>query len=58
MSDSYIMNRLRWTSMAFMDYLRNTIYAANQHNKLIDLDGNLPDMFLLTTCKESTGPGQ
>ena len=44
--------------MAFMDYLRNTIYAANQHNKLIDLDGNLPDMFLLTTCKESTGPGQ
>ena len=58
MSDSYIMNRLRWTSMAFMDYLRNTIYAANQHNKLIDFDGNLPDMFLLTTCKESTGAGQ
>lgn len=30
-SDSYIKNRLRWKSIAFAQYLRNTFYTADQH---------------------------
>ena len=31
----FIQIRLRWRSLAFRDYLRNTITLAQQHNKAI-----------------------
>jgi hypothetical protein len=37
-SDSYIKNRLRWRSDAFLVYLRNTFYTASDHSKALDLD--------------------
>ncbi len=37
-SDSYIKNRLRWRSDAFLMYLRNTFYTASDHSKALDLD--------------------
>ena len=43
-SDSFIMMRLRWSSYAFMDYLRDTIYAAEQHAGLKISDSNLPSL--------------
>ena len=43
-ADSFIMKRLRWRSLAFMDYLRNTIYAAEQHACLKISDSNLPPL--------------
>ena len=43
MVDSYIQKRLRWRSNTFLDYLRNTIYAADQHSAAMDIpDSNLP----------------
>ena len=35
LSDQYIMTRLRWRSPAFLVYLRNTIYSADEHSKAI-----------------------
>lgn len=36
-SDSFIQKRLRWKSNSFLSYLRNTVYAADQHTlKLAD----------------------
>jgi len=43
-SDSFIMQRLRWKSLAFMEYLRDTIYSATQHSCLKISDSNLPPM--------------
>ena len=43
-ADSFIMKRLRWSSYAFMDYLRDTIYAAEQHAGLKISDSNLPSL--------------
>ena len=43
-ADSFIMKRLCWRSLAFMDYLRNTIYAAEQHACLKISDSNLPPL--------------
>jgi hypothetical protein len=37
-SDSYIQNRLRWRSNAFLEYLRNTFYTAEDHAYALDLD--------------------
>ena len=31
LSETFIMNRLRWKSDAFLRYLRNTIHAAHSH---------------------------
>lgn len=43
MSDSFIQSRLRWRSNTFLDYLRNTIYAAETQAKALDIsDNNLP----------------
>ena len=42
-SDSFIQTRLRWTSKSFLDYLRNTIYGAEQHSKALNIsESNLP----------------
>ena len=44
-SDSYIQTRLRWQSRTFLNYLRNTIHAAMQHNETMDIPAdNLPDL--------------
>ena len=43
-SDSFIQKRLRWKSTSFLDYLRNTIYAADQHAGLKLSPANLPPM--------------
>jgi hypothetical protein len=37
-SDSYIQNRLRWHSNAFLEYLRTTFYTAEDHAYALDLD--------------------
>ena len=37
-SDSYLQNRLRWRSNAFLEYLRNTVYTAEDHAYALDLD--------------------
>jgi hypothetical protein len=37
-SDTYIKNRLRWKSDAFLMYLRNTFYTADEHSKSLSLD--------------------
>lgn len=43
LSDSFIQSRLRWRSNTFLDYLRNTIYAADEQAKALDIsDSNLP----------------
>ena len=45
MSDSYIQMRLRWRSTSFLDYLRNTLYNADKHTKVLDIpDNNLPTL--------------
>ena len=45
MSDSYIQTRLRWNSQTFLDYLRNTIYAADQHSAAMNIPATLlPDL--------------
>jgi hypothetical protein len=31
-NDSFIQRRLRWKSLTFLTYLRNTIYSARRHN--------------------------
>jgi hypothetical protein len=41
-SDSYIQTRLRWQSRTFLNYLRNTIHAAMQHNETMDIPANNP----------------
>ena len=41
-ADSFIQKRLRWKSTSFLDYLRNTFYAAEQHAGLKLSDSNLP----------------
>ena len=44
-SDSYIQTRLRWRSKAFLDYLRNTLYAAAAHTKALHIpSNNLPTL--------------
>ena len=41
--DSYIQQRLRWRSLAFRDYLRNTIYSAARHSEALQIsEDNLP----------------
>ena len=40
MSDSYIQIRLRWKSMTFLDYLRNTLHNASKHTKAIHIPAN------------------
>lgn len=40
MTDSYIQQRLRWKSLAFRDYLRNTIYSAAQHKAALHISAN------------------
>lgn len=43
MTDSFIQKRLRWKSNSFLMYLRNTIYAASEHTKALNItDYNLP----------------
>jgi len=43
MSDTYIQIRLRWTSKAFLDYLRNTLYNAEKHTMALTIpENNLP----------------
>ena len=43
MSDTYIKSRLRWTSNAFLGYLRNTLYTAAAHTKALHIPAsNLP----------------
>lgn len=37
-SDTYIKNRLRWKSDAFLMYLRNTFYTADEHSKSLSMD--------------------
>ena len=45
MSDTYIQSRLRWTSNAFLGYLRNTLYTAATHTKALHIpDKNLPEL--------------
>ena len=45
MSDSYIQKRLRWKSTTFLNYLRNTIYAADKHNTAMGIpNSHLPDL--------------
>ena len=43
-ADSFIQKRLRWKSTSFLDYLRNTIYSADQHATLSLSPSNLPPM--------------
>ena len=44
-ADTFIQKRLRWRSKSFLDYLRNTVYAADQHSKGMDIsDNNLPPL--------------
>ena len=40
MSDTYIQSRLRWTSNAFLGYLRNTLYTAAAHTKALHIPAN------------------
>ena len=40
MSDTYIQPRLRWTSNAFLGYLRNTLYTAAAHTKALHIPAN------------------
>ena len=40
MSDSDIQQRLRWKSLAFRDYLCNTIYSAAQHKAALHISAN------------------
>mmetsp|Transcript_6474 Transcript_6474/g.14993 ORF Transcript_6474/g.14993 Transcript_6474/m.14993 type:complete len:430 (+) Transcript_6474:1862-3151(+) len=41
--DSYIKLRLRWRSLAFQDYLRNTFYSATRHTTALHItEENLP----------------
>ena len=43
MSDTYIQSRLRWTSDAFLGYLRNTLYTVAAHTKTLHIPAsNLP----------------
>ena len=41
-ADSFIQKRLRWKSRSFLMYLRNTIYAADEHASLKLSPENLP----------------
>lgn len=43
-ADSFIQKRLRWKSTSFLMYLRNTIYAADQHSSLKLSPSNLPPL--------------
>ena len=38
LADSYIMTRLCWKSAEFFMYLRNTIYAADNHTKAMNVN--------------------
>ena len=38
LSDSYIQTRLRWKSLSFLVYLRNTIYGADAYTKAININ--------------------
>jgi hypothetical protein len=50
-SDSYIQTRLRWRGNTWMEYLRNTLYSAQQHTKALSIPANnLPRL-----CHPSTG---
>ena len=45
LSDTYIQTRLRWRSNAFLDYLRNTLYAADTHKEALRINTkNLPNL--------------
>jgi len=39
-SDTYIQSRLRWTSNAFLGYLRNTLYNAAAQTKALHIPAN------------------
>ena len=43
--DSYIQERLRWKSDCFRMYLRDTIYAADQHGRIKMMDPVWPSSF-------------
>ena len=48
-SDSFIQKRLRWRSNSFLDYLRDTTYAADQHSKHLSIsENNLPPVWKRT----------
>ena len=50
--DSYIQQRLRWKSIAWRDYIRNTIYSAAQHKAALQLTArNIPVIIETTTRK-------
>ena len=50
LSDSYIQTRLRWTSKAFLGYLRNTLYSAAAHTQALHIpDNNLPTLSAVYT---------
>jgi hypothetical protein len=50
-SDSYIQTRLRWRGNTWMDYLRNTLYSAQQHTRALSIpNNNLPRL-----CHPQTG---
>ena len=50
--DSYIQQRLRWKSLAWRDYIRNTIYSAAQHKAALKLTSrNIPVIIDSTTGK-------
>jgi hypothetical protein len=42
-ADSFIQRRLRWTSTAFLMYLRNSVYTARRHNLSLSLRVNPQD---------------
>lgn len=52
-SDSYIQTRLRWRGNTWMEYLRNTLYSAQQHTKALSIPANnLPRLCHPTTGEE------
>ena len=48
-TDTFIQRRLRWKSMTFAMYLRNTIYAARRHN-LSNIHASPHDRVLTAAC--------
>ena len=52
-TDSFIQKRLRWRSNTFLDYLRNTIYAATEHSKALTISPNNLPSPLLRSYRES-----
>ena len=51
-ADSFIQRRLRWRSLAFLTYLRNTVYAAQRHNLSTRVKISPHDTELLNNIKQ------